>query len=96
MLCGLLTLFFIVGFLGILSDVNPAFGVPQIFFGEAEGIDWSMFLPLLAVIACGLMVLFNLLAWLKKYWTICGRLHYSLITISTMGLAWLFFYYRFF
>lgn len=93
-LCGLLALVFIVGLMGIFSDINPAFGVPQIFFGETEGLDALLSLPLLVIISCGLMLLFSLLAWVKKYWTICGRLHYSLITISVLGLCWLFFYYR--
>jgi CubicO group peptidase (beta-lactamase class C family) len=93
-LCGLIAATFFAGLLSILGDVNPAFGVPNIFFGESENIESLLKLPLIFAIFTGLMTLFSLLAWIKKYWTVWGRMHYTLITISSLGLVWLMNYYN--
>ena len=92
--CGLLSLNFIIGLLGVMGDINPAFGVPQIFFGATESFDSLMNLPLLIAITAGLMIIFTTLSWYKKYWNVGGRLHYSLITAGSLIIVWLLFYYN--
>ncbi len=92
--CGVLSLSFVLGFLRVMGDINPAFGVPQIFFGETEAFNSLMILPLLITIASGLMVILTVLSWYKKYWNVSGRLHYSLITAGSLIIVWLLFYYN--
>lgn len=92
--CGLLSLNFVLGLLGAMGDIDPAFGVPQIFFGESETFDALMNLPLLITAASGLMVIFTAFAWYKKFWNACGRLHYTLVTAGSLIIVWLLYYYN--
>jgi hypothetical protein len=38
---------------------------------------------------CHGVLFFAFLAWTKKYWTVYGRLHYSLILLSGLVFLWL-------
>ena len=39
-------------------------------------------------------VIFTLMAWLRRYWSFAGRLHYTLITVAMLGMVWLMYYWR--
>jgi CubicO group peptidase (beta-lactamase class C family) len=39
-------------------------------------------------------VIFTLLAWVRRYWSLAGRLHYTLITVAMLGMVWLLYYWR--
>ncbi len=92
----LLLLFFVFGLAGIFGSIDPAYGVPEIMFGEVPPImDLLMFLPLFLAILGLAMMVFSVLSWWKRYWTLRGRLHYSLITLSVLGLLWVLSYTNF-
>jgi hypothetical protein len=46
-----------------------------------------------AVLGIGVLI-FAFLAWKKKYWTVYGRLHYSLILLSGLVFLWLLNYWN--
>jgi hypothetical protein len=77
-----LSMLFLIGLLTILS--NPTvfnWGVPPIM---------TVFLAialLAAVLTIGL-VIFTVLAWKNKYWSLAGRLHYTLITLAALAFIW--------
>jgi CubicO group peptidase (beta-lactamase class C family) len=49
-------LLFLLSFASLVGDVDPAFGVPRLFFGEASGVDLVLLLPwLVAAAAVGLV-----------------------------------------
>lgn len=39
-------------------------------------------------------VIFAVLAWAGRYWSLAGRIHYSLITVALLGMVWLMYYWR--
>lgn len=87
-LFGLLTLFFLAGFVGMMSDVDPAYGVPRLFFGLPPAMDGLLRLPpVLGALTAGMLV-FTALAWWKGYWRLGGRVHYTLLTLTALALLW--------
>ncbi|MFO7684064.1 MAG: hypothetical protein R6X34_28870 [Chloroflexota bacterium] len=51
---------FFLAFASLMSDVDPAFGVPRLFFGEASGVELVLLLPwLVAAAAVGLSFWFG-------------------------------------
>jgi hypothetical protein len=40
-----------------------------------------------AVLALGTTVFVGL-AWKQEYWTLVGRIHYTLVTLAGLGFAW--------
>jgi len=91
-LYGLLILALLGGLVGIIADINPAFGVPRIFLEEPAGLDTLLTLPYIIAAAVAAMLGFAVLGWIKKYWTVGARLHYTVLALSCLGMAWLMFY----
>ena len=91
-LYGLLILALLGGLVGIIADINPAFGVPRIFLEEPAGLDTLLTLPYIIAAAVAAMLGFAILGWIKKYWTVGARLHYTVLALSCLGMAWLMFY----
>jgi CubicO group peptidase (beta-lactamase class C family) len=39
-------------------------------------------------------VIFTLIAWVRRYWGVAGRLHYTFITLALLGMVWMMYYWR--
>ncbi len=83
---GLVYLSFMVLFLALFADYNPAYGVPNFFFEIPAWIDVVMRLPQWMGLLGLAMILCTLLAWWKRFWTIGGRLFYTLLTLSALSI----------
>ncbi|MCE7984490.1 MAG: class A beta-lactamase-related serine hydrolase [Caldilinea sp. CFX5] len=91
---GLIFLIFLVAFVSVMGDIEPAFGVPRLFFGAPPIVDMILLLPwLLALLAAGLTVSAG---WLWRgalsaaqpsipRWT---RLHLALLTLLSLAIVW--------
>jgi len=80
-LLSLLSLAFLIGFIVLFSNPQTALGLPawaQILFALPWGI---------AALAI-LMLLFMLVAWVRRYWSIPGRIHYALVTFAALAFVW--------
>jgi CubicO group peptidase (beta-lactamase class C family) len=54
---GLCFLAFLVAFISVVADIDPAFGVPRIFFGESSNVEVVLLLPwLLTLLAVALVI----------------------------------------
>jgi len=85
----LVSLAFAIGLMAIMGNVNPAYGVPDVFFGEAEGLGTVTALTY-AVAALGAgMVGMSVLAWVRRYWGWFGRIWYTLLALVATGWVWL-------
>ena len=96
-LFSLFTVVFFSGLISIFTNINPAYGVPDIFFGIYNPVIFNLllFLPYLMVVLTAVMMVFTVIGWGKKYWTVLGRLHYSVFTVLALGLMWVMFYTNF-
>ncbi len=87
-LFGGLYLFFIVSFGSIFMDINPAFGVPDVFFEMPANFDLLLFIPVLLAILGILMLGFALIAWNKRFWNGKSRIRYTVLTIFGVTTLW--------
>ncbi|MFN8492737.1 MAG: serine hydrolase domain-containing protein [Caldilineaceae bacterium] len=86
-LLSLLSLAFLIGFIILFSNPQTALGLPawaQILFALPWGI---------AVLAI-FMLLFMLVAWARRYWSIPGRIHYTLVTLAALAFVWWLIYWN--
>ncbi|RPI82381.1 MAG: class A beta-lactamase-related serine hydrolase [Chloroflexi bacterium] len=87
-LASLVGLVFIIWFILIMLDVHPAYGVPNIFFQNPPGFNILIILPMiLAVLSLG-MLIFLVIAWVRKYWSVSGRIFYTLLTLAVFVFVW--------
>ncbi len=80
----ILDLVFVVGFAAVLMQGLSGGGpYPPSWFVAL------LVLPLVtAVLSVALLVL-ALMAWKERYWSLVGRLHYSLVTLAALAFVWL-------
>ncbi len=90
--CALVLFILLSGLMGIVSDIDPAFGVPRLIFQDAGAMAGLLSLTYLAALATTGMLIFAVLAWLKRFWTLGARIHYSLLTLSALGVIWILYY----
>lgn len=90
----LLALAFLVGLGSIVGQVDPAFGVPRIFFEDPPGMEILMILPLLMAITGVAVLLFAVLAWMKGFWRLGVCIHYTLFTASSLALLWVMYFWN--
>jgi len=96
-----LATFFCLGFLlfvvilgGVMMDLLPGFGMPRIVFEDVPQMAFLAALtPFLGLASLG-MLLMSVLAWVKRYWRLGGRIHYSLLTLSALALVWAMVYWN--
>ena len=85
---------FLVGLFSIVGDVNPTYGVPDVFFGEASGLSVLTSLTyLIAALAAG-MVVMAVWAWARGFWNWFGRGWYTLVTLVALSWVWLLVYWN--
>jgi len=90
-LAGMMCALFLLLILGILFLVS---NTDQIAYGVPVLLKVVLVFPIVgAVLGIGVLI-FAILAWKKKYWTIYGRLHYSLILLSGVVFLWLLNYWN--
>ncbi|WP_408956599.1 serine hydrolase [Natroniella sp. ANB-PHB2] len=90
----LLTFIFLVGMISIFTDINPAYGVPNIMFNIYNPVLFYFLssLPYFMLVLTVAMVVLAVISWREKYWTLGSRLHYSFVTLMTGGLMWVMYY----
>ncbi len=66
-LFGVGLLIFLVGFAGIFSNINPAYGVPNIYFGNLTSLNGILQIPKVLAVLSVVMLIFSVFAWVFKY-----------------------------
>jgi hypothetical protein len=80
-ICVLHTLFII----GIaLVTANPS----ELVYGIPPLLHVSLALALLAVVMTAGLPIFAVLAWKDGYWSLLGRMHYTLLTVVVLAFTW--------
>jgi hypothetical protein len=77
-----LYLIFVIGlFLSIQDEMALMFGIPL-------QVKILLALPLLCALLTLFAIIFMAIAWGKKYWTWCARLHYTLVVLASLATLW--------
>jgi len=85
-LAGGMSAFFLLFIIGLAAAAS---NLDQFFYGVPSVLKISLAFP---VIAAGLgigVLAFLFLAWRKKYWTGCSRVHYTLVFLAALAFLWL-------
>ncbi|MBC2764235.1 MAG: serine hydrolase, partial [ANME-2 cluster archaeon] len=73
---------FLVGMVIILSDIY------SIFYSIPPLLPFVLALPLVAAVLTIGAIGFTVLAWKKHYWSVIGRVHYTLVILASLGFMW--------
>ncbi|MFO7537278.1 MAG: serine hydrolase, partial [Chloroflexota bacterium] len=85
---GLGFLFFLLALVSVVGDIDPAFGVPRIFFGAPPIVDTILLIPwLLAAVAVGLALSAALL-WRDRLVGLWPKVHLSLLALLAVTAVW--------
>ena len=85
---GLGFLFFLLALVSVVGDIDPAFGVPRIFFGTPPIVDTILLIPwLLAAVAVGL-ALSTALLWRDRLVGLWQKVHLSLLALLALTAVW--------
>jgi len=87
-LFGLFYLYSITNFTSVFTDINPAFGVLNIFYGMPENFGKLFAIPTLIAALGLIMLVFSAIAWVQHFWTAKSRVFYSILTIFALLIVW--------
>jgi pimeloyl-ACP methyl ester carboxylesterase len=88
---GLVVLLNIVFFVGWSAFVYPEISssMPVILrFGVPMAYAPLFILPLVGFILTMMLGILMLLAWMRRYWSVFGRIFFSLVTLAAVGFVW--------
>ena len=84
--------------LGIMCLLNVVFvaglvithagGGEQMIYGIPSAFKTLLVLPIISVVLLVVSLIYMILAWMKKYWSGCSRLHYTLIALAGLIFVW--------
>ncbi len=83
-----LLLALIAGFVVVLSQGDPAFGMPLFLLGEPTALPAVLVIPFGMAIAGAALLIFAVIAWRKGFWNLLGRMHYTLVTLAAWAMLW--------
>jgi len=93
-LFGLLWLVDLLGIMSIFVDILPETGGPRIIY---EAVPLMNILLSLSYVLGGLalaILAFALLAWVRRYWSLGGRIFYTLLALLALLLTWALVYWN--
>jgi CubicO group peptidase (beta-lactamase class C family) len=95
-LFGILWLVILLGIMSIFIDILPVFGSPRIIFETVPLLNILLSLSyVLGGLALAILV-FAVLAWVRRYWSLGGRIFYSMLALVALLLTWSLAYWNLF
>lgn len=85
-----LNLFFVIGLLMVLSDPM------ELMFGVPSALKVFLVFPIISAVLTVGALIYTFLAWRKKFWTGCARLHFTLIVLASLVFIWFLNYWNLF
>jgi len=87
-LFGIILLASMLSFATLFMNIHPGFGVPQMYFGAPPILTvlltTSYVIGALAVATTA----FAAVAWLRRYWSVGGRIFYTSLALFALTLTW--------
>jgi len=91
---------FAIGFSDIFGDMDPAYGVPKVFFGPTPAytmlitVMWILLILSVGVLASAVLAWVGIGNRRKPYWTFGARLHYTALAGAVAAVFWLLSYWQ--
>ncbi len=93
-LFGLLWLVSLLGIVSIFANILPGFGVASIEFETPPQLTLLLSLSYLLGGLALAMAVFAVLAWLRRYWSLGGRIFYTVLAVLALLLTWALVYWN--
>lgn len=74
----------IVSGLNFIFSVTLLFGIGELTLGVSPIIQVALIIPIVTTLLTVVLVLQMLRAWFKRYWSVWGRIYYSLISLAAV------------
>lgn len=94
---GVLTFTFLVSFMAN-GELDPIYGLPKTAFTKPS--TFSVILD--SFVSYGIafltlpLLVFAIVSWVKGYWKLLGRVHYTLFAVFSTALSWIFYFWNVF
>lgn len=94
-LLGMLTLIFFGGFLAG-NGVDPVYGLPTTAFTNPSALSVLIdaTVPYAIVLLALTVFAFAVAAWGKGYWKLAGRIHFTMFSMLSVVLSWIFYFWN--
>jgi CubicO group peptidase (beta-lactamase class C family) len=79
---------FLVGLLLVFKDPN------EVMFGVPVALKLLLGVPLIAGVLTVVVLFYTLWVWIKGYWTVCARVHYTLVFLAAVAFLWFLYYWN--
>ncbi|HSF83111.1 MAG TPA: serine hydrolase domain-containing protein [Anaerolineales bacterium] len=93
---GLLWLVILLGITSLFINILPGFGVPRIILETPPLLSFLLALSYVLVGLALAILVFAVLAWVRRYWSLGGRIFYSLLALMALLLTWSLVYWNLF
>lgn len=87
-LFGILLLLVPLAIATIFANILPGYGVPSIWFETPATLTILLSLSYVLGGLALAMLVFTVAAWVKGYWSVGGRIFYSLLALSALLMTW--------
>jgi len=90
-IAGGMSVVYIIFLIGMFSTVsNPM----EFMFGVPSALKFLLILPILSALLTIGALFFVYVGWKNKYWTVCGRVHYTLVVLASLFFLWFLAYWN--
>lgn len=87
---GALSLLYLIGYALVLSASDPL----ELAYGDPPLLRVVEVLPFpIVVLALGALVLV-VPVWIRRYWSVAGRVHYTVVALAGLGFVWFLYYWN--
>jgi hypothetical protein len=87
-LFGLIFLVMMVVLVLSFAVISPIYGIPDIYFTLPAWFNALMLAPRVLLLLGGLMSVLSVVLWVKRIWTLRGRVGYSLLSLDVLAILW--------
>lgn len=84
-IAGGMSVLYIVFLIGMFSTVSDPM---EFMFGVPSPMKILLILPILSILLTIGALFFVYVGWKNKYWTVCGRVHYTLVVLASLFFLW--------
>lgn len=79
---------FLIGLLIVFKDPF------EIMFGVPMALKLLLALPILAGVMALVVLFYTFWVWIRGYWTVCARVHYTLVFLAAVAFLWFLYYWN--
>jgi hypothetical protein len=91
LIAGGMSVLYIIFLLGMISALSDYM---ELMFGVPSQLKILLILPILSALLTIGALFFAYVGWKNKYWTVCGRVHYTLVVLASLVFLWFLAYWN--